>query len=272
MAESNPVITLSPADFADTGQWKLIIYVSRSGMSAYLKHLSDAEKPIVSLFDVSWKETEGHELLSKIENVIYDHPGVLDDYATEIVVESMQTTFAPTAILEDVEDSEYDIYQTLYPGMGEDVTPDSCEDFTALFSLAPGLEDFIMRTIPGARMRSHLAILAARFRRQTSDAPRIYLDLRNGEVDILAFRDSNLLSASSQPWGAIGDIAYRVFNLLNVYSINPEEAKICVSGNVEVKSELMTLLRKHCGYVSSTNLPGGAAKGTLPTAALLLAY
>lgn len=272
MSESDTVITLTAADFTDTGQWRLIVYVSHRGMSAYLKHLSDTTKPVVVMFNVSWQPAEGAELLSKIENTIYDHPGVLDDYATDIVVETDYTTFAPTSILNDVEDSEFTIFESLFPDAGDDVTLDTTDDITALFSLTPGLEDFISRTMPGTRIRSHLAILAAKFRRQTADMPRLYIDIREDAADILAFDDSKLLSASTQTWHAREDIAYRIFNLMNLYDINPAEAKICVSGSKEIKRDVIAELRKYCGFVTSTNLPGGAAKEAMPTAALLLAY
>ncbi|MDE6010657.1 MAG: hypothetical protein K2F87_04315, partial [Muribaculaceae bacterium] len=72
MATPNSSVILTPADFADTGQWRLMIYVSHSGMCAVLRHISDLSRPAVMLFHEKWAPEEGEALLKRIETAVYD--------------------------------------------------------------------------------------------------------------------------------------------------------------------------------------------------------
>ena len=81
MTETSSVqpIILTPADFADTGQWRLLINIADEGMCAFLRHISDREKPIVEMFRTNWTSSDPASLLKNIDNAVYDHPGLLDD-------------------------------------------------------------------------------------------------------------------------------------------------------------------------------------------------
>lgn len=273
MQDNNFQAILTPADFADTGQWRLIVYISRQGMRAFLKHISDKSRPMVEMLKVNWPEDDSSTLLTSIENAVYDHPGLLDDYATEIILESPKVCFAPNEIIDSEEDSENSIFSTVFPGEDQEVLSDRLPDCTALFTLARGLDGFISRTIPGARIRSHLAVIAERFRRQKADGPRIYVDIRDKHIDLLAFNNEQLLSASVQPWRTKEDILYRIFNLMNAYGFEPGNVHIHLSGNYDIKSEMLDLLRQYCNDVSLTSLPADiSTDNPLPLAALLQAF
>lgn len=279
MPDSNKVISLSPADFADTGQWRLIIHIGRHRMCAYLKHISDTSKPIAELFDVhfnnQWSkhrnEPEASQLLSKIENIIYDHPGVLDDYATDIIIETPFIAFAPSEILNNEEDSEFEIFSSLFPGRDDNPAIEPLGQFAAIYSLTSGLEDFISRTIPGARLRSHLGVMIEKFRNHTSDTARIYADIRDKELDLITFNTSSFLSASVQAWQTPEDIAYRIFHLMQAYDIPADEVQIHLSGIKETRREVIDLMRKFCNYVVNTTLPSANISPSMPIAVKLLA-
>lgn len=272
MTDNGQTIIMSPADFADTGQWRLLIYISSRGMQACLKHISDKTRPIVMLFKTEWDECESAALLAKIENAVYDHPALLDDYATEIILETPLVTWMPSAMLEEVDGMESTVFQSIFPRSDAEICTDRVEDMTALFMLADGLDGFISRTIPGARIRSHLAVLAEKFLTQNSDCRRLYIDIRQSECDILGFDGRSLLCATTHGYRTVEDIAYRVFHLLNAFGIPPEDVKINVSGMQPLKSELISLLRQYCGYVVITTLPGAVSSGELPLAAALQAF
>lgn len=254
-------------DFTDTGVWRLIIYISATGMSALLRHTEDAGQPLVQLFATHW-EDDGAPLLPKIESAVYDHPRVLEDYATDIVVETTLLTWAPEEAL-DSEDSEISIFSELYPDSSGELMSETLGDMTILFSLAPGLGAFISRTIPGARIRSHIGVLAERFLRQTSDMPRIYADIRAGEVDLIAIEGKRILGSATHRWNEDTDIAYRIYHLADVLGISPSALHLSLSGDRESVKRLTELMRKHCSYVVSTPVPEGEG---MPLAALLLAH
>ncbi|MDE6272300.1 MAG: DUF3822 family protein [Muribaculaceae bacterium] len=273
MSDYNPRANLSSADFADTGLWRLIIYISLKGMSAYLKHTSDKSRPMAKMLSESWHSSDPESLLKNIENAVYDHPVLLDDFATEIILETPHTTFVPNEIIDEEDDAEFSVYTALFPGGDPEIIADRLPDYTALFSLTRGLDGFIARTMPGSRIRSHLAVIAERMRRQSAPGPRVYLDIRNGEVDILLFRDSTLLSASVQKWRTPEDIAYRILNLLNAYGISPKDASIFLSGPVETRNLLSEILRNFTPEISRMILPFNPGEETdMPLAALLQAF
>lgn len=272
--EQNPQIILTPADFTDTGQWRLIIYISHSGMRAFLMHLTDKSRPILKLVSTNWRAEDPISLLNHIESAIYDNPALLDDYATDIILETPQVCFVPQQYIFDVDKAETDIFAALFPGESKEILTDSFGKLTVLFSMVRGLDGFFSRTIPGARIRSHLAVMVENFSSNASaDAPAIYADIRDNEMDLILLEGKNLLSASVQYWQAPEDIAYRIFNLLNAYKINPALTKINLSGNQKQINFISPLITKFCGEICQTPLPvNPGGNDPLPTAALLLAF
>ena len=273
MSDLNPRMVISPADFADTGQWRLIIYISGRGMKDFLKHTADPARPLAEMLSTVWTDSDPASLLRNIENAVYDHPGLLDDYATEIILETPRICFAPNEILDSAEASEDEIFNALFPGEDQEVLTDRLPDCTALFTLTRGLEGFVSRTIPGSRIRSHLAVMAERFRRQKATGPRVYVDIRDGEADILAFNDETLLSASVQRWRTPEDIAYRIFNLLTAYDRQPADTQVNLSGDRTTCETLTKILQNFCQDVIPTTLPVSLGDdAALPLAALLQAF
>lgn len=264
-------IILTPADFADTGQWRLIIHISRTGMSAFLRHISDNTKPIVEMFRKQWEITEGADLLNHIENCVYDHPGLLDDYSTDIIIETPITTFVPSDIIDGEENIEEDIFSALYPGNNRELMTDRIGDVTVLFSLCDGLDGFLSRTIPGARVRNDLAILVENFMHRHSEEPRVYVDIHPGVVNIFGFNHSGLLAASTRAWEHEDDIAYMIFQILQTYSIPPEQTQVYLSGLTDTRTSLTEKLRRYCCYVVKTTLPEITEKYNLPPAIAILA-
>lgn len=189
---------LTPADFADTGQWRLIIHVASDCMGAVLRHVSDTSRPAVRLFADYWEPLEGRDLLKRIENEVYDHPAILDDYATEIVVTTPKTTWIPTEIMSAGDFAEERVFSEFFPG--EEIMADKIGEATALFSLTDGFDGFMARTLPGARIRSHLAVLAERTLACASkDLLIINLILYRESLLLVVVRDNMLLCAAEHP-------------------------------------------------------------------------
>lgn len=211
-AAVSPLI-LTPADFADTGQWRLVIYVSTSGMGAVLRHASDLSRPAVRLFDDRWPRCEGRALLERIENCVYEHPAILDDYATEIVVETQRITWVPTEVLDSGDFPEERIFEALFPG--EEVMTDRGDTVSALFSLADGFDSFMARTIPGSRMRCHLAVLEAGLRKRIGYMAglRIYILRGTDKVTLFLYDGDRLVAATEHPMVSDEDVVRRLEEL-----------------------------------------------------------
>lgn len=242
-------------DLNDTGIWRLTISVACDGMTAALRHMEDKAAPPVMLFSSSWPSEE-ESLLSRIETTVYDHPRILDDFATEIIIVTPKTLWVPSELL-DEEGAEEKYYTGIYTADPEDILSDPHGSITCLYSLTPGMAAFFGRTLPGCRIRSHMSVLFDRFSTQTSELTRLYVDIRDGAADFLTFHDRQLICASTAPWSAPADIAYRIFLTADAYGIDPAALDIRLSGHRDTKSALASILRDTGLMVTFTPLPAG---------------
>lgn len=260
--------TYQAVRIGDIADWRLICVISAKGMCAYLKH-SDPTREVVTLFEEKWNEDSGL-LLSRIEETVYDHPQVLDDFSADIAIVASDTLVIPVQLVGDDEDDAKELYRSIYSVEEDDVMLEYVDGEVMAYSLVPGLSSFLMRTFPGASIHSHLGVLTKRFRERSSDMPRVYVNIRSGKCDILAFDCRNLLLASTHEWHDVDDIQYHVFNVMNVYGLNPEETQVSLSGLKDVKTSLMQALRKNINYVMLTMIPSLGARAGMPVVASLM--
>lgn len=258
----------------DTADWRLIIYISRTGMSAFLKNEEDPMEPLVNIFSDSWVRDD-ESLLRRIETVVYDHPQLLDDFSTEIVISTEKVLWIPKRQLElgdsnSEEETDYrdesDLYNIVYKGEEEDIFIDELNDKVCLYSLVPGLQAFIRRTLPGARTWCQQTLAVRRFADQVSDMPRLYVDIRDEEADYYAFDGRKLLLAATHGWRDKMDMAYQVFNICDIWKLDLSNTQVMLSGKRDVRTELMGILREHLQYVMLTMLPSSVSKSDLPLA------
>lgn len=220
--------TLTAADYADTGQWRLLVNIWPDRMSAHLENTLHNDVPLQELFMTKWDCTRD-TLLEQIENAVYDHPRVLDDFSARITIFDSRTAFLPTALAEEEDGVEEEIYTALYQGDAADVMIDTDDDVTAAYCLAPGLKGFLGRTFPGARVGCNLMRSVAE-KRKKSEGIMLWVDVREQEADFILLNGRELLSASTRNWIAPRDVTYHILNLLDVYGIKPNEASLNLSG------------------------------------------
>ena len=215
-------------DYSDTGQWQLIVNISRNGIFAGL-HIRHSDEPARRILLSQQWDVSDEGLLDRIEDSIYDNPSVLDDYSADIVIETPRTIFVPTEIL-NADDDPASFFTEIYNVLPEEIMREDVGGVTALFFLTPGLKSFLARTFPGARFRSHLMCKYHRIRKAAGATARLYATVRNGEADLILVSGANLVSASTQKWQTPTDLAYRLFNLLDVYSMSGPEVEIHING------------------------------------------
>lgn len=220
---------LTAADYADTGQWRLIVKIFPSGMSALLENTLHDDVEPQELFQSHW-DNDPDNLLRNIENAVYDHPRVLDDFSAKVIVFDRKTLFMPTELLLDTEGAEDVYYTSVYKADPVDIMCETDKDITAAFCLAAGLKGFLNRTFPGARICCNLMQHVIKLR-NTGDGFRINIDIRDDEADFILLHDADLISASTHTWTSGADIAYHAFNLFNVYTIDPKDVKVILEGN-----------------------------------------
>lgn len=265
MSEPATYTAVLTGDLAD---WRLVCVISGSGMSAYLKN-EDPLKEIVTLFDEKWSANVDN-LLSKIEETVYDHPQVLDDITADIVVIAPNTIVVPTDMVYEDDDEAYRLYSTVYAAEERDLMTETIGGETILYNLVTGLNAFLQRTFPGANVHNHMGVLLRRFRDRVADVPRVYIDIREKEADFVVLDRKKLLLAATHRWDAITDIQYHLFNILDIYGLKADELQVSLSGLREVKSELAKELRKKIAYVMMTMVPSISTNGDLPIEAAFL--
>ncbi len=219
---TDPRYRLSAADLADTGRWRLIIYISQKGISAYLMSVADTEIPAGKLFDIIW-EADRATLLQNIENAVYDNPRVLDDYSADIIIDTDRIIWTRPA--EDYTEAE-DAFADLYHCDISDIFTHESDSLTALFTIAPGLKGFLDRTFPGTRISSHLSLLAAACRNIAGNETTLIADLTDSKADMLLYSGSKLLCGVSHTVFSPVDAAYIIFSMAEVYEINPSSVRV----------------------------------------------
>ncbi|MDE5887759.1 MAG: DUF3822 family protein [Muribaculaceae bacterium] len=222
---------LTAADYADTGQWRLIVNIYQTGMTAFLENTLHADLDPELLFSSEWEQNE-ETLLSHIENAVYDHPRVLDDFSAKIIVYDPHTLFIPTSIMEDTEGIEETFYTSVYKVEPQDIMTDTERDVTALFSPASGLKGFLSRTFPGAKVECHLM---AQIRQLKSSAQEggLFVTVREGESDFILFKEGELYSASTHPTLNENDVVYHSLNIVDTYGLNVYVISVTVSGDYD---------------------------------------
>lgn len=238
---------------ADTAEWRMSAYISPTGITACLKNIENPMVPLKRLVSKEW-DANSETLLRNIENTVYDHPEMLDDFSTDIVIETPRTLWVPESSL-DYEGAEHSIYTSIYPAEPEDIMKDEVDDMVCLYSLVAGLQPFLLRTFPGARMMSHLYMPMQKFRSRTGDMPRMYVDIRSREADFYLFDGRQLLLCATHAWTSESDIVYHVCNILDIYGIDLKKVEVSLSGLRDVKKSVMLSLRKFISYVMLTMLP-----------------
>ena len=260
--------TYQAVRIGDTAEWRLIVMISERGMAAWLKHQNPTTE-LVTLFDERWTP-DSDSLLSKIEAAVYDHPQVLDDFSANIAIVAPKALWVPTELAEADEDDGVGYYTRIYPAQEADVMTDEAGEATCMYTLTSGLNAFLKRTFPGAQVENHLSIMRRRFRERGDEMPRVYVDIREGEADYVVFDNTRFIMAATHPWHSPTDIEYHLFNIMDVYGLEPSKTQVSLSGLRDLKTDLMTELRKSLKYVMLTMLPSIGQKAGMPLAASLL--
>ncbi|MBD5212836.1 MAG: DUF3822 family protein [Bacteroidales bacterium] len=257
----------------DPSERRLTVYLSSTGVKAYLKHTLDATAGYATLIDANWK-CDSNEVLRRIENCIYDNPQVLDDYECDVIIESDRALWVPAEIAED-EDAREAVYTSIFPAEADDIFHDlmteSPESPAVLYTLCPGLPSFLRRTFPGARISSQFTPMYRRFASRLTDETALFADLREERMDILVFHGQNLLMGSTHRYADDQDAYYHILNCIRQCGLDEKKCEVYISGLKDVRRTLLNDLRDELPYVRNTMLPRIDSPKNMPTPALICA-
>ena len=216
--------TLTAADFADTGQWRLILNIRKTGLDAWLENTVHADLPPQQLCESSWEEDE-ESLLKHLEKAVYESPRLLDDFATRIILFDEHTLFIPKEVIEESGSSETEIYQQIYDADTADIMYENDQDMTAVWSMSPGIRNFLLRTFPGARLSCNLLEKAKKALKNPMGW-HLSLDVRNDEVDILVTVNGKMMAAATRKYVQEEDIENYIDETLATFGRNRDNTVI----------------------------------------------
>ena len=219
---------LTAADFADTGQWRLLLKIGATGLKAFLENTIRKEIPPQPLCESNWPFNRD-ELKKNLEDAVYNNPRLLDDFATRIIIYDPRTLFIPTEIAQESLGKEEELYKKVYTADDSDIMTDTDDDITAVWAPAPGIRSFLMRTFPGARISCNLFEKIKKLRDEKGGYA-LYLFARSHEADVILMHNRDLISASTQEWSHTDDLAFLTLNLLEIYNVPLNQSKISVKG------------------------------------------
>ena len=254
----------------DVSDWRLTVYISATEMSAYLRNMEDKSAPVEVLFNEVW-HNDDTMLLQQIENTVYDHPQVLDDFTADIVISSPRLLWFPASVTESEDATPEEIFAEVYPVEPEDVLVDHSDGIMGVYTLCSGLPAFLYRTFPGARISHAQTLLRQRFSTRNADASRMYVDIREEEADFILFNGTKFIQGCVHSYRQPTDIVYHILNLSEVYGLSPETMQVHLSGKHEVRDQLVPLLRRHIEYVMHTMVPSFITDSEMPLGAAIAA-
>lgn len=267
------------ASLADTGQWRLIVEIFSTGISAFLKNIDFHEIPSQTLFKKSWEDS-APGLLSNVEEAIFSNPRALDDFATHIILHTPKSLWIPS---EFTDDDEFDsgLFTCVYPARAEDIAADFGDEEVCLYTMVEGLNSFLQRTLPGSRISSHMSILKGEFQRleiskmeslfATPLLQGIYVNLIPRHADIFAFVNGRFLCGATHQWKHLSDVAYKALLVADAYGLPQGETELTVVAPEELRQPAADTLAPYFAECSLILPPSMVADGTGSFAASLAA-
>ena len=228
---------------------KLFIRISDKKVDGYFLPMDgspDGALKTVSAF------TPDISLLESVENAIFAHPEFLEDCPVEIIIDTPEVILFPEGMSDDAVDA---VMEKMYDADSDDYfISESDHGIQSAFYLCRRLKGFINRTFPGIPVHDQLSLFVSRHR-VTGSGDRLYADVRDGRVDIVAFRGRNLMSAASHVCFAPEDMAYFIYMTWTKCGLDCEEGEVYISGETELKKSVTPVLRKCINYVRHAHVP-----------------
>lgn len=260
---------ISHTDLADTGLWKLIVYISEHGIQAWLKSLADNKRVPVEIFNKQWNVDADTNILRNIENAVYDNPRVLDDFSADIIIETSKVLWMPDTSA--VRDNESSYFAEVFPALSDDILIEELPGMLCVYALCQGLPSFLNRTFPGARIHCHQSLLFSKYTERPAERPQIFIDITDNCVTYIGISNKNLLFASTTDAASDNNIIYNLFNAIEAFDMQPRHTHVYISGNKERRIKIAPELRKIVEFVMPTMMPRIYNSVDMPTAALLCA-
>lgn len=225
---------------------RLYLYINPEGVSAWHADVSGCREE----FSVS-RHLSADSGLRHIEDIIYDHPDIIDDFHVTVFADFGRSFLLP----DDYENFLEESVEIMFPDSGMDKIVTKCGEYCLVNLLPYGVKSFLERTFPGVILQHPTVPLIEKFRKNPEGGCRIYLH-RQGEYSYLvAFSREKLLWLSTHVTVENADAAYYLLEVWNILGFKADDAKLFISGPRSMKEELLPLMRRHIEQVVTYRKP-----------------
>lgn len=195
------------------------------------------------------------DVLSRVEDAIYEDPLLLDDYRTSILVRPSATLLLPPHMVdEDDYEGNARALDVVDAAEYKDVWCERIGETTALFSTPGGVKDFLSRSFLTEDVHHILKPMVEHFaaKAKGEGGEKVWVHVGHSVLDMVAFRNGKLLHAGSWKCTEAADAAYFILFAWRALRLDPAQGELRVSGDEKVCRNLMTMLRRHINYVGLT--------------------
>lgn len=234
--------------------WELLISIADKQVDYILYTPTVANSLIIgekALLDTS---------LQALEDAIYETPLLLGDYRrTRVLVHSSQFVLLPA----DTADTDCEaLLRHAFPGDDGDaaVCPMPLNGAKVACLLPRGMQAFLGRTFNFPVVYHHLVPLCEHFKglNRANDSSRMFLNLSEGNMDIVIYRNGELHCANTYPFTNTEDATYFALNAWRSWGLDQLTDELQLTGDRAMLATMMPQLREYVKYVMSAVYPAAA--------------
>lgn len=240
--------------------WMLAIRIDPGGLQFSLHSIVEEDSLIYR--DHRFNNiSEGY--LTTLENTIYDNPVFIQDFnKTIILIESGKFLLVPHEFAE--EESLHEMFLYSFPDFRGDILTSKLRrnNITIAYGVDKGVESFLNRTFGNPPIYHHLAPLCEYFHKKSrlGNVSKLYVYLRKDIMDIYAYNKNGLALANTYRFNHNDDALFYILNVWQQLKFDIMNDELQISGDREIRDELMPLLRKYITYVMPLVFPSALFK------------
>lgn len=242
--------------------WTLTLFVDDRHIHFMLHNDKEHDSLICRDIEIG-KWSDDDERLRAVENAVYDNPLLLNEFKRiNVSVDSMQFIFLPPGYGTD-EDARR-AFDVAFPDASGDFVVsrgNNCRADVA-FMLPQGLHQFLRRTFSNATVRLHIETMCSYFRGKTntSNISKVAAYIRNGRIDVCAYRRGQLQMANTYVCRTNDDAIFYILAVWNMLGLDVRSDEIQLAGDKAVRNAITPRLREYVTYVVPVMVPPAAMR------------
>ncbi|MBR5102180.1 MAG: DUF3822 family protein [Muribaculaceae bacterium] len=201
--------------------------------------------------------------LKTVENAVYDHPDLLQDYKeVKVLVDTDKFIMAPPDFNDEA--IQRNSFAALFPDFDGDwlVTDMSEAQFKVMFGVTRGFAAFLQRTFNMPPIEPTIFAIARFITRNDSDAEhaRVHAHFDDNILYVTAVNNGMLLLANTFQPRDINEAFYFISHVWDSLDLDQQHDELFLSGDKDKRDQLLPLMRKYIASVMPSLLPAKALK------------